>query len=63
MLCHSRFVKFKTTRYHGKCDEIHLESGETLSLSTLPRRPVATYFAHNSVGQFMYGNQVVASSF
>ena len=31
MLCHNRFMKFKTNRYHSKSDEIHLELGVTLS--------------------------------
>ena len=55
MLCHNRFMKFKTNRYHSKNDGIHLELGVMLSTRTLSIRPVAIYiFAHNSTSMWVY---------
>ena len=53
MLCHNRFMKFMTNRYHSKSDKIHLGLGVTLSTETLSRRPVAIYL---HIIQFLCGS-------
>ena len=44
MVCHDKFIKFKTNKHHSKSDKVLVACGVTQSMKTLSRRLVAIHF-------------------